>query len=130
MVERRQVILVGHCGPDTHMLKSAISRALPHVQIAHANDEGKLKDHLSPDSLLLINRVLDGAFSFDSGIGLIEMLSKHSPAPRMMLISNFPEAQQRAVQAGAMPGFGKTQLYNDATAQLLRNAIAIDTRVQ
>jgi len=40
-----------------------------------------------------------------------------------MLISNFPEAQDHAVAAGALRGFGKTQLYNDSTAKLLRQAI-------
>lgn len=123
MVPKRKVVLVGHCGPDAHMLRSAISRAVPHVTVAHANDERRLDEHVSPDALLLINRVLDGGFCCDSGVGLIELLARREDAPAMMLVSNFADAQDSAVAAGAMRGFGKTQLYNDATAELLRQAI-------
>ncbi len=41
-----------------------------------------------------------------------------------MLISNFQDAQQEAVAAGAFPGFGKSQLYDDSTSERLRDALA------
>lgn len=123
MTLKRKVVLVGHCGPDASMLRSAISRAVPHVLVSLANDERRLEEQLSPDSLLLINRVLDGGFCCDCGVGLIELLSRRAGSPSMMLVSNYADAQERAVAAGAKRGFGKTQLYNDATAELLRQAI-------
>ena len=37
-------------------------------------------------------------------------------------ISNYPEAQAEAVAAGALPGFGKAELHDPRTAELLRSA--------
>lgn len=130
MTASRKVVLVGHCGPDSHMLRSAVRRAHPHAVVEQANDEHALATHLTDDALLLINRVLDGGFSFDSGIGLIETLSRSDNPPLMMLVSNYIDAQERAIAAGAIPGFGKTHVHSDSTAQLLRSVLAIDTRVQ
>ena len=129
MKPKRKIVLVGHCGPDAQMLKSAISRAVPRVSVSHANDERRLEEQLTPDSLLLINRVLDGDFCCDSGVGLIELLIRRPDAPAMMLVSNYADAQDHAVAAGAVRGFGKTQLYNDGTAALLRQAICCEDDV-
>ena len=42
-----------------------------------------------------------------------------------MLISNLADAQAEAVAAGAQTGFGKSQLRDQATEQLLRQAMAL-----
>jgi hypothetical protein len=123
MARKRTVVLVGHCSPDAHMLRSAISSAVPHATVIHVNDEQRLDELHLPDALLLINRMLEGRFSLDSGVGLIQSLVRRGNAAAVMLISNYADAQDHAVAAGAMRGFGKAQLYNDATAELLRQAI-------
>lgn len=120
----RAVVLVGHCIPDAHMLKTVVSRAIPGATISIANDSETLRKHLSAGALLLINRMLDGSFVEPSGIAIIQELAQRADRPRMMLISNFPDAQDAAVQAGALRGFGKSQLYEQATASALREAIA------
>src|SRR5262245_14664853 len=110
----RTVVLVGHCGPDAHLLRNAVSRAVANTPITIANDSRELDQHLEDarEILLLINRVLDGGFSHDSGVGLIKSLADRKNPPEMILVSNYAEAQAQAVQAGARQGFGKTQLYN------------------
>ena len=40
----------------------------------------------------------------------------------MLLVSNFEDAQAQAEAAGAMPGFGKSDLYHDDTTQRLKDA--------
>ncbi|MGB0767835.1 MAG: hypothetical protein ACPGYV_09000, partial [Phycisphaeraceae bacterium] len=45
-------------------------------------------------------------------------------AARMMLISDYPEAQQAAVEAGALPGFGKSHIADAKTRQRITDAIA------
>ena len=118
----RTVVLVGHCGPDMFMLKTAVGRALPGASIVFANDDDALSEYRTADSLLLVNRELDGGFDSSSGIELIQQLIQQDNPPVVMLISNYEDAQQEAIAAGATLGFGKTQLYNQSTTQLLREA--------
>ena len=100
------------------------ARAVPGARIVSANDPSKLDGLALPNTLLLVNRVLDGDFPNDSGLDLIRQIRQQPNPPLTMLISNYPEAQAEAVSAGALPGFGKTQLYQESTKQRLREAIA------
>jgi len=118
----KTVVLVGHCGPDMFMLKTAVGRALPEATIVSVNDAEALGEYRTPDSLLLVNRDLDGGFDSRSGLELIQHVIRQNNPPVVMLISNYDDAQQEAIAAGATPGFGKTQLYDKSTAQLLREA--------
>ncbi|MEM7228197.1 MAG: hypothetical protein AAF432_05200 [Planctomycetota bacterium] len=118
----RPIALVGHCGPDTFMLRSAITRAVPDAAIELVNDGDALQDHISRGAVLLVNRELDGHFSTRSGIELIAIVAEQHPASVAMLVSNFEDAQADAVAAGALPGFGKSQLYDELTTERLRSA--------
>ena len=118
-----QIILVGQCSFDTASLYAFIQQNTDTpIKSAHNNQD--LANFLSPDSLLLINRVLPAAFDTDSGVELITKLSNlHAPSPRMILISDLPDAQQQAEEAGALPGFGKSQLNDDLTTQRFHQAL-------
>jgi len=115
------VVLVGHCGPDEWMLRSAISRALPDIKIASVNADTELCDFQKEGHLLLMNRSLDGDFSASLAVDLIPEIV--GAGARVMLISNFEDAQQAAVSAGAHRGFGKSDVNATATADLLRAAV-------
>ncbi len=119
----RTVVLVGHCGPDMFMLKTAVSRALPGASIVFVNDTVALSDYLTSVSLLLVNRELDGRFDTQSGIDLISHIAKQDDPPVTLLISNLEDAQSQAVTAGAKPGFGKSQLYDKSTMDILTGAM-------
>jgi hypothetical protein len=41
-----------------------------------------------------------------------------------MLVSNYEDAQQEAVAAGAVPGFGKSALYGPLVAERVRSYLA------
>ena len=118
------VVLVGHCGPDMFMLKTAVGRALPGTTIVSVNDADALSEYHTSDSLLLVNRELDGRFDTQSGIDLISQIAKQDDRPVTMLISNLTDAQSQAVAAGAKPGFGKSQLYDKSTMDLLAGAMS------
>ncbi len=115
-----KVVLVGHCGFDQGSISRAVAAALPGVAIESTYNTAGLTQHTRPDSLLLINRVLDGRFVTASGIDLIAELANADSPPLMMLISNFPESQAQAVQAGALQGFGKSELGHPQTVKKLQ----------
>ncbi len=116
----RTVALVGHCGPDVFALRSALRGALPGAEVITVGDDNTLAG--AEADLLLINRVLDGRFSVDSGLDMIA--ARAGAGAPVMLISNFEDAQEAAVRAGALPGFGKNELYSDAMRDRLRAAIS------
>ena len=116
----RTVVLVGHCTPDMFMLRSTVERALPGAAVATVNDAATLKQHLRADTILLINRVLDGSFASRSGLDLISDIIQMPDGPSLLLVSDLGDAQQQAEQLGAMPGFGKRELYDHQTLDKLR----------
>lgn len=113
-MSKATVLLVGHCGPDAYMLRSAVRSIAPEAEIHMIDDESRLPDLLGSADLVLVNRVLDGRFASDDGVGLIASLSSDAPA-RFMLVSNYPDAQSRAEAAGALPGFGKSDMRSEQT---------------
>ncbi|MFG0245503.1 MAG: hypothetical protein ACF8MF_05555 [Phycisphaerales bacterium JB052] len=120
--DTKRIALVGHCGPDAFALRSAIAGFIPGATITMLNSLSEFKDRISEFDLHLVNRVLDGTFPDDSGIALIE--ANHTNNPPMMLISNFPEALQSAVEAGGVMGFGKRAMRSEEARAALINALA------
>jgi hypothetical protein len=117
------ILLVGHCGPDAFMLRSAVRSIAPDAAIHMVDDDGELTRRLQGADLVLVNRVLDGDFPARDGVGLIAALAPTSPA-RFMLVSNYPEAQARAEAAGAVPGFGKADTRTEETRRRIESALA------
>ncbi len=121
------VLAIGHCGPDSWMLRSTAERALgSDIHFDACDDEGTMRERLESTSdpmLLLVNRRLDGFFDAADGIALIQAaLSSGRSRLAAMLISNLSEALAQAEAIGAMPGFGKTALHASETATALQAA--------
>ncbi len=116
--------LVGHCGPDSYMLRSAVKYAVKDSDVQMLNDDDAVTKAIeSGAALLLVNRVLDGYFSAGQGVALIqELKSKHPDLPTM-LVSNYPDAQAAAVKAGALQGFGKSEIGSAVMKQRLADAV-------
>jgi hypothetical protein len=120
----KKVALVGHCGPDSSFLRIAVSRAGKDVQVLSADDGRELNRVLEQGvDLLLLNRQLDFGFDEDEGVALIRKLRPHYANVKMMLVSNYPDAQAAAVAEGALPGFGKRDLNSPKVAELIREAL-------
>ena len=119
----KQIVLVGHCAADCRMLKSAIERATPGVAVRSVGDMKALETLALACCLLLINRVLSSGWPASAGVELIKLLKASPLPPAMMLLSDFPDAQQQAEAAGAMPGFGKSELGGEKMTQRLQAAL-------
>lgn len=118
------VALVGHCGPDSFALQSAVMGAVPEAVLHRVNSQDELNTRMGELSLLLVNRVLDGKFKDSSGIELIRNLGQGAPAA--MLISNLPEALEESLSAGAVPGFGKKTQRSPQAQHALRSALGLE----
>jgi CheY-like chemotaxis protein len=126
-MSKRVVALVGHCGPDSSYLRMTISSAIKDVTVATAYDEASLNKLLEQGvDLLLLNRQLDYGYKFDEGVELIRDLRAKYPSLKMMLVSNYEEAQEAAVEAGALNGFGKREQGTPKVKELLRAAIGAE----
>jgi two-component system, chemotaxis family, chemotaxis protein CheY len=121
----KRVVMIGHCGPDSSYLKMAVSAAERGTQVVAVDDEARLEELIKGGAdLLLFNRILDYGFPEEEGVEVIRRLRAQHPNLKMMLVSNYAEAQAAAVKAGALPGFGKKDLGSSKVAQLLRDALA------
>ena len=125
-VESPLFLAVGHCGPDSWMLRTAVQRVLDGAEVESISEESDLRDRLASagdrPTVLMVNRSLDGFFDSADGIELIRAF--HHPDARhvSMLVSNLDDAQDQAKQAGAIHGFGKTALNAVETGEVLRAA--------
>jgi hypothetical protein len=120
----KKVLLVGHCGPDSSFLKLAVKKADPSVRILSADDDGELSKAIADGvDLILFNRELDYGFDQTQGVEMIRMLKQSLPGTAMMLVSNYPESQQAAEQAGALTGFGKREIGSARVTELLQKAL-------
>ena len=108
---RVRILSVGQCGMDHGQIGRALGRPLDaEVIAADTHEDARRKLAAGAFDLVLVNRVgdLDGA----PGLDLIRDL-KADPATAgvpAMLVSNYPDAQAEAVSAGAVAGFGKSDL--------------------
>lgn len=120
----KRVLSIGQCGADhaslSHLLSSKFS-----AEVQRCRDLSEALTHLQADSfdLVLVNRILDADGSL--GLNIIETLKQspdHSSLP-VMLVSNFADAQESAVAAGALPGFGKSELHKAETIAKLQQVL-------
>lgn len=114
-----RVMDVGQCVPDHMALKRVVeSLGGEIVQVATPADALKiLRDEAY--RLVFVNRKIDQDYS--DGMALVHAMQADSSLSRIpvMLISNFPEAQAEAVAAGAVQGFGKSELSSQHVRKLL-----------
>ena len=126
----KKVLLVGHCGPDSSFLKMAVRNAGKDVTVLMADDAKELRAALDGGvDLILFNRELSYGFDEDLGVDVIKWLRPNYPSLKMMLVSNYPDAQAAALAAGALPGFGKREIGSPRVTQLLRDALGETARV-
>ena len=120
----KKVVLVGHCGADSSYLKLSVRQADPDAQVLSATSTAELKQHLDAGAdLVLFNRQVDYGFSSYEGVEIIREFKQSHPDARMMMITNYPEAQQAAIDAGALPGFGKRELGSQRVKDLLKQTL-------
>jgi len=117
-----RVLDVGQCDFDHGNISRVLgTRFGAVVERCHSAEEAMRLTSNDHYDLVLVNRIFDR--DGDEGLKLIARLqSNKEPAGRpspVMLVSNFSDAQAQAVQAGAVPGFGKAALESETTMQTL-----------
>ena len=117
----KRVLDVGNCPPDhaaiRHLIESRFDAVV--LQAHHAADTLATLQSQSID-LVLVNRKLDQDYS--DGVAIIRQIkatAEWTEVP-VMLISNYPEHQQIAIEAGGELGFGKLALNEPETLERLR----------
>ena len=119
----RCVVLVGHCGVDGPRLERELSQGLPSgTTVLRVNSEDDLKKCCEEGAdLLLVNREPVG---FDrGGLEIVREVHAERPEVKVMLVSDYDDAQQEAQQAGALPGFGKSRMGSGAVTKVVKQAL-------
>ena len=107
----KRVLSVGQCAADHGSISRTVGRQFDaEVVPVDTAAEALALLRQEPFDLVLVNRVLDADGS--SGTGLIRQVKGEDALRQVpiMLVSNYDDAQQEAVAAGALPGFGKAAL--------------------
>jgi DNA-binding NarL/FixJ family response regulator len=119
----KRILLVGHCGVDGPRLKDELSSGLSSVVVDRINSDADLRQACEEGAeLLLVNREPVG---FDEeGLALIKQVKTDYPDCKVMLVSDYEDAQQQAVKAGAVKGFGKSEMGSPQLIQHVKQALA------
>jgi len=117
----KQVLAVGNCDADHRSISHLIERNFDAQVVQAHNKEDALSDlHNGSIDLVLVNRKLDGDYS--DGLDVIKQIKQDATLTEVpcMMITNFIEHQELAIQAGALLGFGKRELSNPETIARLK----------
>jgi CheY-like chemotaxis protein len=121
----KRVLSVGQCMADHGGISWALRQAFA-ADVKAVATQAQALDMLGKETfaLVLVNRVFDA--DGDEGMDLIRRL-KGDEALRttpVMLVSNYADAQQQAVEAGAEAGFGKSSVGRPEMLERLRPFLA------
>jgi len=120
----RRILSVGQCGFDNGNISRTLRTAFGAEVVSVDTSEEALEQlRQEPFALVLINRIFDR--DGDSGLELVRQL-KATPELNqvpVMLVSNYEDAQQQAVAAGALPGFGKSSLGQPLMLERVRSVL-------
>jgi CheY-like chemotaxis protein len=120
----KRVLDVGNCGADHVSIRRFIEEHFD-AQVARAQGWGDVQAELRQNAvdLILVNRVLDRCGS--EGLGIIRRIKADPQFASIpcLLLSNYADYQEQAVRAGAEPGFGKADLRQPETLELLRRLL-------
>jgi CheY-like chemotaxis protein len=124
----KRVLDVGQCDFDHGAIRRLIEDEFAaQVVQAHGLNDALVRLKNDPFNLVLVNRKLDSDYS--DGLAVVRAIKADASLADtpVMLVSNYPDAQEAAVAAGAQPGFGKAELYQPATREKLRPFLASQT---
>jgi CheY-like chemotaxis protein len=116
----KRVLDVGNCSPDHNVIRRFIERHFNAVVVqAHNGADTVATLQRQTIDLVLVNRKLDQDYS--DGLRVIERIknSAHLAHVPVMLVTNYEEHQQQAMQAGAERGFGKLSMEEPETLERL-----------
>jgi len=107
---KKRVLSVGQCVPDDGALLRFLSSHFDVELVRSPDKEDALKRIRTEQfDLITVNRKLDADYS--DGMDVIQSIQQDPDinTTPVMLVSNYPDAQEKAVQIGAEYGFGKME---------------------
>jgi CheY-like chemotaxis protein len=119
------VLCIGQCGYDHAVIARHLRQAFDAEVVGAATFAEALGTlRAGPFALVLVNRVSDADGT--PGLDLIRRMKADDAlaAIPVMLVSNFPDAQEQARALGALPGFGKADLATPGSHERLRSVLA------
>jgi two-component system chemotaxis response regulator CheY len=119
----RRVLSVGQCYADHCKIVQALQEFQFEIVSADTTEEALTQLRAGSFALVLVNRVYDGDGSL--GLDLIRQVKQDAAlqAVPVMLVSDYEDAQQEAVAAGAVLGFGKSALHGPVVAERVRGLL-------
>ncbi len=116
----KNVLIVGHCDLDHPQITSLIQKEFSAnvTRLKHFKETIGYLEKYDYD-LVIINRI--GSFDQESCLELIKEI-KHEANVNvpLMMVTNYKDQMDIAVKLGAVPGYGKEELYDMETIELLR----------
>ena len=120
----KRVLDVGNCGPDFSTMESFLGERFQcEMAQAHGADDALEQLRRGDFSLVLVNRKLDQDYS--DGIEVIKQIKADDELKNIpvMLVTNYAEHQDAAVEIGAERGFGKLELEKPETTERLQKIL-------
>ena len=121
----KRVLSVGQCGADHYGITQYLRQHFG-AQVVAADREQEALQHLCEGAfdLVLINRKLD--IDGSDGLKVVRTIKADAQLTEtpVMLVSNYPDAQQQAVALGAEYGFGKSEYGSLEVLERLRRFLA------
>lgn len=120
----KTVLSVGQCRPDSAAIAHYLnSHFKANVITADLPDEALAVLNANPVDLVLLNRKLD--LDSSDGLAILSLIrASNKPDVPVMLVSNYAEWQQKAVEMGAIYGFGKAELNRPETRDRLASILS------
>lgn len=120
----KTVLSVGQCRPDSaaiaHYLKTHFQA---NVLTADLPDEALAVLNANTVDLVLLNRKLD--IDSSDGLSILPLIrASNKPDIPVMLVSNYADWQQKAVELGTIYGFGKAELNRPETRDRLASILS------
>ena len=116
----KKVLNVGQCGFDHRRIEHYLTANFDvEIKQAHTHQEALAQLKEQSFDLVLINRLLDTDQS--PGMDVLNSIKSNSDTGNVpvMVVSNYEDAQAKAIDAGAVKGFGKANLDRPETFELL-----------
>ena len=115
----KNALIVGHCDLDNPQITSLIEKNFA-AKVTRVKLLKKTIEHLEKQDydLVIINRI--GAFDQETAIELIMKIKQDERfnVP-LMMVTNYKDQMDKAVEIGAVPGYGKDKLHDKETIELL-----------
>lgn len=116
----KRVLDVGNCAADHAAIRTLIERGFDAtVTRAHGEQDTLAVLRSEHFDLVLVNRLLDRGGEGMQVISRIRNEPDLAGVP-IMLVTDYPEHQRAAVEAGAEYGFGKSELLTSQTREKLQ----------